>query len=476
MFGQIAESEYFASREHFVKRLWFVHDRAIYRGAGVLYWEPEEGFHVAANITRSNMQFPLRKEIKAIEFESATSVYLKLDSNSYVVLSVFFPDEMRLALGYLSEDSTRALFIRRESFPIKSHWFGSALFETGTSLLLPDTVLVETRIGEGQPHKKFSRDGIYYEGENGLKIIGYQKEGKYLRVEWSLPIEEWTKSEAWEFAKGLQRSISVLSGQALELKYREMYRVGRHVMEVFYTRSPLSLGVIFRPFDKTFLKKEEIIRLATFFVRGGQKADVAKKMFQQMVEASTQRTKAGQELLLSTILEAALRSIYGYPFEPTKKKRATSFSIERALKQFRRDFLVSSREANRRWKKITNQVVKAYQRLRHRNAHPDWLSIQGGSYSKDELEQSTNDMILLSRFYGYMIMGLAGFRYEVPSFPAPVSEWKPMMTIEFGNKRKEKESGPTPRAADTASPCATGGGFKPKNFRPPSCWTNTPCR
>ena len=35
---------------------------------------------------------------------------------------------------------------------------------------------------------------------------------------------------------------------------------------------------------------------------------------------------------------------------------------------------------------------------------------------------------------------------------------------------------PTVRAADTASPCANRGGFKPKNFRLPSCWTNTPCR
>ena len=260
-----------------------------------------------------------------------------------------------------------------------------------------------------------------------------------MRIEWKLPIGEWTKSESWEFARGLQHAISVLSGQALELKYREMYRVGRHVMEMFFTRPPSSLGVIFRPFDKTFLNKEEIIRLAAFFVKGGEKADVAKKMFHQMVEASAQRTKAGQELLLSTILEAALRSIYGHPFEPIRKKRAASFSVEKALKRFREDFLAPSREANRHWRKITNQVLEAYKRLRHRNAHPDWLSIQGGGYSKDELEQSTNDMILLSRFYGYMIMGLAGFRYEVPRFPAPVSEWKPMMTIEFGNKREVED-------------------------------------
>lgn len=459
MFSQMNESDYFSSREYFVKHLWFVHDGAAYRGTGVLYWKPKEGFHIAANIARANMQFSLRKEIKAIDFERATSIYLKLDGNSHAVLSVFFPDEMRLTLGHLSENSTRALFIRRESFPVKYHWSGSALFETGTGLLLPDAVLVETRIGEGQPNRKYSQCGIYYEGENGLEIVGYQKEGRYLVVEWKLPIEEWTKSEAWEFAKGFQYSISVLSGQALELKYREMYRMGRHIEEMFYTRQPLSLGVIFRPFDKTVLNKEEIVRLITFFVKGAEKADVAKRMFQQMVEASAQRTRAGQELLLSTILEAALRSIYGYPFEPIRKKRTTSFSIEKVIKRFRKDFLVPSREAtqeatreaNRRWKKITNQVVKAYSRLRHRNAHPDWLSTHGGGYSKDELEQSTNDMILLSRFYGYMIMGLAGFRYEVPKFPAPISDWKPMMTIEFGNKQAVEEPNLTKGAADTAS-------------------------
>jgi hypothetical protein len=66
------------------------------------------------------------------------------------------------------------------------------------------------------------------------------------------------------------------------------------------------------------------------------------------------------------------------------------------------------------------------------------LSTKGGAYSKDELEQTTNNMIFLSRFYGYMIMGLATFKAKEPAFPLPVSEWNPMMTLTIGKPQEKK--------------------------------------
>jgi hypothetical protein len=56
-------------------------------------------------------------------------------------------------------------------------------------------------------------------------------------------------------------------------------------------------------------------------------------------------------------------------------------------------------------------------RLRHRNAHPDWLTTPNGVLSKEELKESTKDLIFLSRFYGYMILALAGFKEVEPLFP-----------------------------------------------------------
>ena len=430
--------DYFKSQEYFVDHLWFVHEGIRYNGKGVLYWDPEDGFHIVANIKHSEIDLPFQKEFRSVTFGSSTSIYLRLSGGSHVVLPVFFPNEINLFQGHLSEDSKRAIFIEPVSVPVKKHWFGSALLELTNSITLPDSVSIKTKIGESQPRQSFSLDGIYYETENGLKVIGYQKEKKYLELSWSLPINNWTKTKCWEYARGLQYSISVLAGQTLELKYREVYRAKRRVREVFLNQPPVSLGLFFRPFDFDILDREKIVDLATFFVRYEKKAEITKKMFLQMAEASRQRTKSGQELLLSTILEAALRSIYEYPFDPNKNKRSDPFRLDRLLKRFREDYLASSKDANRRWKKVTSEVAKSHRLLRDRNAHPDWLSTKGGYYSKDKLEQAANHMIFLSRFYGYMIMGLANFKYGEPKFPLPVSEWKPIMTTQIGKPKKKE--------------------------------------
>ena len=429
--------DYFKSQEYFVDHLWFVHEGVYFTGRGVLYWDPEDGFHIAANVKHREIELPFQTELRSITFGSSTSIYLKLSGGSRVVLSVFFPNKINLLHGHLSENSKRAIFFEPLSIPVKAYWLGSALFELNNSILLPDSVSIETNIGESQLRQSISRDGIHYETEDGLKVIGYQKKKRYLELNWSLPINNWTRTECWEYARGLQYSISILAGQTLELKYREMYRAKRRIREVFLNEAPISLGVVFRPFDFDNLDRDTIIDLATFFIRCKKKADIAKKMFWQMAEASRQHTRAGQELLLSTILEAALRSIYNYPFDPNKKKRSDPFSLDKYLRKFREDYLASSQGANRRWKKVTSKVAKSHRRLRHRNAHPDWLSTKGGDYSIDELEQATNDMILLSRFYGYMIMGLANFKFEEPRFPLPVAEWKPMLTMQIGKPQKE---------------------------------------
>jgi antitoxin ParD1/3/4 len=73
--------------------------------------------------------------------------------------------------------------------------------------------------------------------------------------------------------------------------------------------------------------------------------------------------------------------------------------------------------------------MKAHTYLRDRNAHPDWLFSQGGSLSEAEQVQSLDSMILLSRFYGYMILALAGFKNLDPIFPPPHETWGAAATL-----------------------------------------------
>jgi hypothetical protein len=55
-------------------------------------------------------------------------------------------------------------------------------------------------------------------------------------------------------------------------------------------------------------------------------------------------------------------------------------------------------------------VFGAWRRLRHRNAHPDWLHGDGNDSIR---RQAVEDLMTLTRFYGIMIFAMA----RVPTLP-----------------------------------------------------------
>jgi hypothetical protein len=87
-----------------------------------------------------------------------------------------------------------------------------------------------------------------------------------------------------------------------------------------------------------------------------------------------------------------------------------------------------------------NRVKREYFYLRNRNAHPDWLFSQGGSLSEEEQAKSLDSMIFLSRFYGYMILALAGFRDLRPNFPTPHKDWKAAATVTVGSNTNTEDA------------------------------------
>jgi hypothetical protein len=54
--------------------------------------------------------------------------------------------------------------------------------------------------------------------------------------------------------------------------------------------------------------------------------------------------------------------------------------------------------------------------------------------SQDELDESFEDMVFLSLFYGYMMLAIAGFKDMEPKFPVSHKEWKPAMTFFRGER------------------------------------------
>jgi hypothetical protein len=431
---------YFSEEEYFIDHIWFHNGECRHDGNGILTWNPANGFHLAARVKR-NKPLPPRKDFKTISLGPRVLLKMKLVGGLLAIVPNVSLNDLALIGGHISLDVNRVIFIQpKKEGADSSHCFGSALYETKTNLLLPDKVSQETQIGSWQPAQSLSFSGFHYEDNCNQKVIGKLTDKKYLDFNWSLPKSQWSKTNNWDFAKGLQDAISIVAGEVIQLRYHESHRYGRIYTEMRTGEQPYSLGVFFRLFDQDTLDRDIIVQLANFLTRDSKESEICRKIFYQMADASRQKTWQAKELLLSTILEAALRTLFNYPFSPEKPKKEDLFKIRQALKRFREQYLSDDKEVGRKWKKAINRVAEIHKRLRHRNAHPDWLLGQGGAYSTDEMERTINDVIFLSRFYKYMILALAGFKGMEPLFPKPFSDWGPIMTITRTVKKNEQVS------------------------------------
>ena len=150
------------------------------------------------------------------------------------------------------------------------------------------------------------------------------------------------------------------------------------------------------------------IHLTRFFAARGPHADVCWSIFCRLAEASCQQTWESRELLTGTTLEATLRTLDNHPF----RHGDYSWKIKQSLEAFRQAYLGAG------WEPACDKALQVRDRLRHRNAHPDWITHAGGSFSKQEWQQSIEDLTFLSRFYGFVILALSGFKPLQPKFPA----------------------------------------------------------
>jgi hypothetical protein len=407
--------DYFKEREYFLEHICFYYDDSRYEGSGVMTWNPTAGFHLAARVKR-NKPLPPRKDIKVISFDPSSVIRMKLDDGLWAIAPKVKVSDLGLFSGRLLINLNRVIFIQA--------------VERDTNLMLPDTVTRETRIGGWQPSHSFSLSGIHYEDNSGQKITGQLNDRKYLDISWSFPKSNWAKTHSLQFAEALRDAISIVAGEVIQLRYHEIYRGKRIYTDIRTGLQTSSLGIVLRLFDQDILDKDLIIQLAHFLACDKKESTICRRIFRQVAEAARQQTSQASELLLSTILEAALRSLYDQPFAPDQNKRTNTFNLEGSLKTFRERYMSNDVEIGRKWKKVISKVLEAQRRLRDRNAHPDWLSGQGGAYSTAEMEQAVNDMILLSRFYGIMILALAGFRELQPIFPTPFKNWSPLLTVE----------------------------------------------
>jgi len=415
--------DYFQEARYELDLVYFHYCGIRYQGRGIMTWNPEEGFHLEVIFDRSQRNSFTRRlgKIGVIPRSDYFSIRMRPQGYDWAIAPHIYLtdfDWFNLERRYLSKSLKRVIFC--ESAPPvypNSVWAGFALYITKSSdLKLTDNVKNSVHINN-QPFSRCGRSsGIWYGDEQGYTLRGHLNDQRRLQLYWQIPRHCWLKSQGWRWALSIQDALSIWHGETIILLQREMHRGAQRITEIRKQEELDSLEFL-SPLGGIDLNHDSLMRLTKFFTRNSQDANVCRRIFWQLVEASRQQGWQARELLVATILEAALRTIYNYPLQQSDNSKGL---VKDCLARFRsRFFPTEPDELKKDWKKACTEVLETFLRVRHRNAHPDWLVNSGGGLSEERLEESFDDLMLLSRFYGYMILGLAGFEDSVPSFPPP---------------------------------------------------------
>ncbi len=403
-------TNYFEKTEYVLDKIFFRYKDASYKGQGIMMWEPDSGFHIEASVKIRAGKKPRRITFGGTTIETIPNILLKPQGYDRAVAIPVVPINpiSIFANQRLSINCDRVFFFQhsRPAVDIESHT-GLGLYHMIGEPLFPDVLKTETYINKHKIQWSVARKAIWHDGSQRLKLSGYMVTDDTMELRWVLSDAFRGRGPCWKFAEGVRYALSVLTGQTVQLLQREMEvkaykRIERHKLN--FARSLL----IFTPFpDNIQLNKNDFIKLTEFFTMDSKEAYICRNIFDQMAEASRQQTLQGAQLLLSTILEATLRTLYNHPFVQGDR---SPFPKREYIKEFVKSYL------SKEWTGICDRALTVFERLRHRNAHPCWLISNRGNWSKESFEEDINDMAFLSQFYGYMIKALAGFKNLEPKF------------------------------------------------------------
>lgn len=298
--------------------------------------------------------------------------------------------------------------------PDDATWYGNAVLSLDTgSVVFPDSLRTEQRIADHQISSSLAMQGIYYKDEN-MSVCGWIEKDGYLDISWQLSKSRWSRSEAWKWPIAARDALSILLGQEMTLVVRSLQTEHVEYTELAKRGDNTCLGVLSPVLGEAVLDRGRFLRLTESFLLNRKEWNVCTRIFEQMAEAARQKTWQGQELLLGTILEAALRTLDCHPFQMGDH----SWKIKDSMCRFRDKYLDDS------WQKHCDNIIAAWMHVRHRNAHPDWLYQALPRRTLEQRRQDFDDVVLLCCFYGQMILALAGERPEA-RFPLPHEQWDP---------------------------------------------------
>ena len=410
-----------------LRTLRFVSKGARYHGSGHLLWDPASGARLLANVTSSDS--PPSPEgwtsngFRVISKAELASV--KADSPGFdwiLIPHAMHADE--LASGDFPIDEPVASYVTRRRYApvpglvdgLKEWWTGHGLYRMTPGTWLPHTIKVSTTLGEKPLRTAVLHSGIDVAGDD-IQVSGITEDREFLELYWQLDTSKRTHADAWNIALAIELALRLLLGQRVRLLSRTVERLRRdHVasyeerrrMQPVWTFGELALvsgspdaelfGKCFIPLIRLFLRPDSDIE-----------ATVAKNIVSRTAAAAESPDEQIRELTTAITLEAALRTLYDLP-------NTARIDWDGLKARF------SNRYWSNDWAEAWKRAEQCRKRLRQRNAHPNWIRSSGGAQLREAVTQSYNDRIFLSRFYGYMVLGLAGIEDLQPDLLPPVEE------------------------------------------------------
>ncbi len=394
-------------------------------GRGFMNWDARDGFTLKAFMERSGPPLPEVRQYKGFFLHGPDDVQyvrVRLDRSGWAIIPSWpLSDNFDLIEeGHLELRTDCALFGRRWPRDQLLKWYGHALFQKRGHVGLPDVIKSEARVAERQINRHIGGRALSHQ-DGDLEITCWEQDSEFLSLQWSLDKSRWSRAESWRFAQAVELAFSILFGQNVRMVERHLDRDGCEYCERRRMGDVDELGLFSPVGVQTRYKRETIVSLIRFLAGNSREAQICQRIFAQLAEAGRQETRQGQDLLCATILEAVLRTLDSCPFIPGK--RHPKYSVKDGLKRFQ------NRHLTAKWDSACDRVLQAFDRVRHRNAHPDWLVGVSGQNAPSASSQEIDDVLLLSRFYGYVILALAGFKPLESQFPPPCAEWPASMTV-----------------------------------------------
>jgi len=310
--------------------------------------------------------------------------------------------------GHLELKCHRLIMWTHDRASEKQRMTGDLFFNDAPSARLPHHVTRETRVQDRKV--KTQQDlGLGYHADE-YSLVAWREYEHVFRISWAIPQSDSRDNHPVAWPDALLVAWQFINGQNVSPSGSEIHDSRRRIVVVNRVEEAVSLGALRLFPANTTVTGNMLLQLTQFFASKSIQAQVAMRLLAQCFDGARADTWQAVTFLFGTALEAILRTLYRYPFQPGKR---STLPRKQCLEQLRKDYFDND------WTDYFIGLNEIFERLRHRSAHPDWLPFAGGSLSSSSKRETFEDLVSISSFYGKLILAMAGIEPDKPNVNKP---------------------------------------------------------